>query len=78
MIFNPDRWNEPAKPGTYQVFGGGTRICAGDMLAKMKLAILLHHLSTKCKWELRNPNADVVNLSFPKPADGVDIMLSKI
>nr|BDU51742.1 cytochrome P450 729A43 [Eriobotrya japonica] len=78
MIFNPDRWNEPAKPGTYQVFGGGTRICAGNMLARMELAILLHHLSTKYKWELRNPNAEVVYLSFPKPADGVDIMFSKI
>jgi ent-kaurenoic acid hydroxylase len=36
---------EPAKPGTYQVFGGGYRICPGNMLAKLQLTIMLHHLS---------------------------------
>ncbi|PIA27983.1 hypothetical protein AQUCO_07400083v1 [Aquilegia coerulea] len=34
------------KAGTYQVFGGGPRICAGNMLARIQLAILLHHLVT--------------------------------
>ncbi|KAK9901793.1 hypothetical protein M0R45_001955 [Rubus argutus] len=38
---NPDRWNNPAKPGTYQVFGGGPRICAGNMLVRLQLAIFL-------------------------------------
>ncbi|KAF6136114.1 hypothetical protein GIB67_043266 [Kingdonia uniflora] len=45
MCFNPDRWNQPPKPGTYQVFGGGTRICAGNNLARLQLAIYLHHLA---------------------------------
>ncbi|KAF8378388.1 hypothetical protein HHK36_029727 [Tetracentron sinense] len=36
---------EPPKPGTYQVFGGGPRICAGNMLARIQVAILLHHLA---------------------------------
>jgi ent-kaurenoic acid hydroxylase len=36
---------EPARPGTFQAFGGGPRICAGNMLARLQLTIILHHLS---------------------------------
>ncbi|KAA8542380.1 hypothetical protein F0562_023484 [Nyssa sinensis] len=78
MCFNPDRWNEPAKPGTYQVFGGGTRICAGNMLARLQLAIFLHHLSVGYKWNLVNPNAEIRYLPHPKPVDGVEITFSKV
>lgn len=78
MCFNPDRWNEPPKPGAYQVFGGGSRICAGNMLARLQLAIFLHHLATGYKWELVNPNAKVSYLSHPKPVDGVEIAFSKL
>ncbi|KAF7806160.1 cytochrome P450 [Senna tora] len=78
LCFNPDRWNEAAKAGTYQVFGGGPRICAGNMLARLQLAILLHHLSTGYKWELVNPEAGVKYLPHPIPEDGVEIMFSKL
>ncbi|PON47603.1 Cytochrome P450 [Parasponia andersonii] len=78
MCFNPDRWNEPAKPGTYQVFGGGPRLCAGNMLAKIQLSLFLHHLSTKYKWELLNPDAGIAYLPHQKPVDGVEISFSKI
>ncbi|XP_034217204.1 ent-kaurenoic acid oxidase-like [Prunus dulcis] len=78
MCFNPDRWNEPARPGTYQVFGGGPRICAGNMLVRMQLAILLHHLCTGYKWELLNPEAEMVYLPHPTPIDGVDITFNKL
>jgi len=78
MCFNPDRWNEPAKPGAYQVFGGGSRICAGNNLARLQLAIFLHYLATGYKWELVNPDAEISYLSHPKPADGVEIAFSKL
>ncbi|KAM2610312.1 hypothetical protein TB1_038412 [Malus domestica] len=78
MCFNPDRWNKPAKPGTYEAFGGGKRICAGNMLVRIQLAILLHHLSTGYKWELVNPDAEMSYLADPKPVDGVDITIKKI
>uniref|UniRef100_M8BBC1 Cytochrome P450 88A1 n=1 Tax=Aegilops tauschii TaxID=37682 RepID=M8BBC1_AEGTA len=39
LSFNPDRWDEAAKPGTYQVFGGGPRICAGNMLARLQMGV---------------------------------------
>ncbi|GFZ03648.1 hypothetical protein Acr_16g0002720 [Actinidia rufa] len=78
MCFNPERWNEPAKPGTYLVFGGGSRICIGNMLARLQLAILLHHLAVGYKWELVNPNAEMSYLSHPKPVDGAEIVFSKL
>ncbi|KAI9117268.1 hypothetical protein K1719_011434 [Acacia pycnantha] len=78
MCFNPDRWNEPPKPGTYQVFGGGKRICAGNMLARLQLGILLHHLSTGYKWELVNPEAGMIYLPHQKPEDGAEVFFSKL
>lgn len=78
MCFNPDRWDGPAKPGTYQVFGGGPRICAGNMLARVQVALLLHHLSTGYKWELVNPDAGFLYLPHHAPADGAEIRFSKI
>ncbi|GKV14134.1 hypothetical protein SLEP1_g25047 [Rubroshorea leprosula] len=73
MCFNPDRWNGPARPGAYQVFGGGRRICAGNMLARIQLALFLHHLSVGYRWELLNPDAEMIYLSHPKPVDGVEV-----
>ncbi|XVF54253.1 hypothetical protein PTKIN_Ptkin05aG0165500 [Pterospermum kingtungense] len=78
MSFNPDRWNEPARSGTYQVFGGGSRICAGNMLARTHIALLLHHLSIGYRWELVNPDAGMVYLPHQKPADGVEVSFSTI
>ncbi|RXH96317.1 hypothetical protein DVH24_008821 [Malus domestica] len=69
---------KPAKPGTYEAFGGGKRICAGNMLVRIQLAILLHHLSTGYKWELVNPDAEMSYLADPKPVDGVDITIKEI
>ncbi|KAJ4721031.1 Cytochrome P450 family ent-kaurenoic acid oxidase [Melia azedarach] len=78
MCFNPDRWNKPARSGTYQVFGGGSRICAGNMLARLQIALFLHHLSVGYKWELLNPDADMNYLPYPIPADGVEVKISEI
>ncbi|KAJ1297672.1 hypothetical protein BS78_01G394900 [Paspalum vaginatum] len=78
LSFNPDRWDKPPKPGTYQVFGGGPRICAGNMLARLQLTIMLHHLAVGYKWELLNPNAEVIYSPHAKPVDGALISFSKL
>ncbi|KAK6920806.1 Cytochrome P450 [Dillenia turbinata] len=78
LCFNPDRWDQPMRPGTFQAFGGGTRICPGNMLARMQLAILIHHLSAGYKWELINPEAAIAYLSHPKPVDGAEVYFSKL
>ncbi|KAI5329952.1 hypothetical protein L3X38_029349 [Prunus dulcis] len=77
VCFNPERWSESIMPGTYQVYGGGPRICPGNMLFKIQLPIFLHHLSTGYKWELIDPEADIIYLKHPTPADRVDITFSK-
>ncbi|XP_044483975.1 ent-kaurenoic acid oxidase 1-like [Mangifera indica] len=74
MCFNPDRWNEPAKPGTYQVFGTGIRTCPGNMLARLQIALFIHHLSVGYKWDLLNPDAKMSYLPNAKPIDGVEII----
>ncbi|XP_073268935.1 ent-kaurenoic acid oxidase 1-like [Populus alba] len=69
---------EPARPGTHQVFGNGSRICPGNMLARLQLALFLHHLSVGYKWELLDPDADMNYLSHQMPVDGVEIVFDKI
>ncbi|KAL4633818.1 hypothetical protein ACB092_04G150400, partial [Castanea dentata] len=78
MCFNPDRWNEPPRPGAFQAFGSGLRTCAGNMFARTQLALFLHHLSVGYKWELLNSNAKMVYPPHPKPVDKVEVMFSKI
>ncbi|KAL8457329.1 hypothetical protein ACS0TY_035251 [Phlomoides rotata] len=78
MCFNPDRWDKAAKPGSYLVFGGGSRICAGNMLARLQVALLLHHLVLRYRWKLVNPNAGMLYLPHPKPEDGVEIDICEI
>ncbi|KAL3845996.1 hypothetical protein ACJIZ3_003399 [Penstemon smallii] len=69
---------EPAKAGTHLVFGGGPRICAGNMLARLQIAILLHHLVVGYRWKLVNPKAGMVYLPHPKPADDLVVHITKI
>ncbi|KAM0910661.1 hypothetical protein ACQ4PT_013990 [Festuca glaucescens] len=78
LTFNPDRWDEPARPGTFQAFGGGPRICAGNMLARLQLTIILHHLSIGYEWELLNPDAEIDYLPHPRPVDGAAMKIRKL
>ncbi|XP_010935390.1 ent-kaurenoic acid oxidase 2 [Elaeis guineensis] len=78
LSFNPDRWNQPAKPGTFQVFGWGHRICAGNMLARIQLTIILHHLALGYKWELLDPDAKMTYLPHQRPVDGAAMAFSAL
>ncbi|KAK2968160.1 hypothetical protein RJ640_018253 [Escallonia rubra] len=76
MCFNPDRWNESVKPEAFQVFGGGSRICAGNMLVRLQLAIFLHHLARAYKYTANHKT----ELSLPSAnfEDGVELTFSKL
>ncbi|KAL5718373.1 ent-kaurenoic acid monooxygenase [Ranunculus cassubicifolius] len=77
LSFNPERWNSPPQPGTFQAFGGGVRLCAGNKLARTQLAIFLHHLVISYKWELINPDAALVYLPVQMPNDGLEVAFSR-
>lgn len=51
--FNPWRWQKEnmAEEKYLQVFGGGTRYCVGAELAKLEMAVFLHHLVTNFSWD---------------------------
>ncbi|XP_010547498.1 PREDICTED: cytochrome P450 90B1-like [Tarenaya hassleriana] len=55
-LFNPWRWqqeNNGACGGTsnFMPFGGGPRLCAGSELAKLEMAVFIHHLVLRFRWE---------------------------
>ncbi|KAK1286040.1 Ent-kaurenoic acid oxidase 2 [Acorus calamus] len=42
--FNPSRWEgPPPKAGTFIPFGGGSRLCPGNDLAKLEIGIFMHY-----------------------------------
>lgn len=47
----------------YMPFGGGPRLCAGSELAKLEMAIFIHHLVLNFHWEL----ADDTDQAFAYP-----------
>ncbi|XP_052176714.1 ent-kaurenoic acid oxidase 1-like [Diospyros lotus] len=70
----PKGWKAPARAGTHLVFGGGLRLCAGNMLAKLQLSPFFF---ITWLWELVNPNAKMTYLAHPKPVDGVEITFGR-
>lgn len=64
--FNPWRWQSDAKEGSsnssttnnpsFMPFGGGPRLCAGSELAKLQMALFIHHLVLRFRWILAEPD----------------------
>ncbi|EEF40874.1 cytochrome P450 90B1 [Ricinus communis] len=57
QLFNPWRWlhhhsNRGGCGNYFMPFGGGPRVCAGSELAKLEMAIFIHHLVLNFSWEL--------------------------
>ncbi|KAE8655092.1 Cytochrome P450 90B1 [Hibiscus syriacus] len=54
--FNPWRWQQNNGIGGssnyFMPFGGGPRLCAGTELAKLEMAVFIHHLVLNYRWEL--------------------------
>ncbi|KQK22730.1 cytochrome P450 90B2 [Brachypodium distachyon] len=79
--FNPWRWkgnaSGVAQSGNFMPYGGGTRLCAGSELAKLEMAIFLHHLVLNFRWELAEPDQAFVYpfVDFPK---GLPIRVHRI
>ncbi|KAK1357573.1 Steroid 22-alpha-hydroxylase [Heracleum sosnowskyi] len=68
--FSPRRWQNNGNGSTslvgsssttnnnniFMPFGGGPRLCTGSELAKLEMAIFIHHLVLNFDWELLDPS----------------------
>ncbi|KAG8655431.1 ent-kaurenoic acid oxidase 2 [Manihot esculenta] len=77
--FNPSRWdNHTAKAGTFLPFGAGSRMCPGNDLAKLEIAIFLHHFLLKYELERVNPGCSLMYLPHSRPKDNCLARIRKI
>ncbi|KVI02866.1 cytochrome P450 [Cynara cardunculus var. scolymus] len=55
-------------PNNFMPFGGGPRLCTGSELAKLEMAIFIHHLVLKYEWKLVESDQAFAYpyLDFPK------------
>lgn len=68
--FNPSRWDDLVpKPGTFLPFGAGSRLCPGNDLAKLEIAIFLHHFLLNYELERENPECPIMYLPHSRPKD---------
>lgn len=80
-LFNPWRWQQngsnrggvssssaSTSSNNFMPFGGGLRLCAGSELAKLEMAIFLHHLVLNFTWELADSDQAFAYpfVDFPK------------
>ncbi|XP_027360511.1 cytochrome P450 90B1-like isoform X1 [Abrus precatorius] len=76
--FNPWRWQNNGSRGScpskstatnnFLPFGGGPRLCAGSELAKVEMAVFIHHLILNYHWELADTDQAFAYpfVDFPK------------
>ncbi|XP_075642403.1 7,8-epoxymelianol synthase CYP88A154-like [Castanea sativa] len=68
--FDPSRWdNHKPRAGSFLPFGAGSRICPGSDLAKLEIAIFLHHYILNYNVERLNPGCPVKYLPVARPTD---------
>ncbi|XP_077237127.1 ent-kaurenoic acid oxidase 1-like [Tasmannia lanceolata] len=68
--FKPSRWDEyMPKAGSFIPFGGGSRLCPGNDLAKMEISIFLHYFLLSYQLKRSNPKCPTRYLPHPRPTD---------
>ncbi|XP_042062295.1 ent-kaurenoic acid oxidase 1-like [Salvia splendens] len=68
--FDPSRWdNFTPKAGNFIPFGSGSRLCPGNDLAKLEIAIFLHYFLLNYELERENPASPVMYLPHTRPKD---------
>lgn len=77
LQFDPRRWQNAQKNPYFTPFGGGIRHCAGMELAKLEMAIFLHHLTLNYEWTLAEPDMPMA-FPFVECPKGLPIKLIKL
>ncbi|XP_075475260.1 ent-kaurenoic acid oxidase 2-like [Primulina tabacum] len=68
--FDPSRWDGfTPKAGNFLPFGAGSRLCPGNDLAKIEIAIFLHYFVLNYKLERQNPASPLMYLPHSRPKD---------
>ncbi|KAL3624555.1 Ent-kaurenoic acid oxidase 1 [Castilleja foliolosa] len=68
--FDPSRWDGfTPKAGQFLPFGGGSRLCPGNDLAKIEISIFLHHFLLNYELEHHNPASPLMYLPHSRPKD---------
>ncbi|MCL7031192.1 hypothetical protein MKW94_004815 [Papaver nudicaule] len=74
--FDPTRFEgKGPAPYTFVPFGGGQHLCPGRDLVKLQILVFMYHAVRKYKWETVLPDEEVDFILFPKPVDGLPILL---
>ncbi|KAI3913454.1 hypothetical protein MKW98_003933, partial [Papaver atlanticum] len=74
--FDPTRFEgKGPAPYTYVPFGGGPHICPGKDLAKLQVLVFMYHVVRKYKWESVLLDEKVLLYPFPRPTDGLPVLL---
>ncbi|KAF7135583.1 hypothetical protein RHSIM_Rhsim08G0114900 [Rhododendron simsii] len=61
----------------YMPFGGGPRLCAGSELAKLEMAIFIHHLVLNFHWELADDTDQAFAFPFVDFPKGLSIKVHR-
>ncbi|XP_075517544.1 ent-kaurenoic acid oxidase 2-like [Primulina tabacum] len=68
--FDPSRWDGfTPKAGNFLPFGAGSRLCPGNKLAKLEIAVFLHHFLLNYELEQHDPNSQLMYVPHPRPKD---------
>ncbi|KAF9625947.1 hypothetical protein IFM89_027815 [Coptis chinensis] len=77
--FDPSRWDGyTPKAGSYLPFGAGSRLCPGNDLAKLEIAIFMHHFLLNYRLERLNPKCRLMYLPHTRPTDNCVARVRKI
>ncbi|TQE09048.1 hypothetical protein C1H46_005431 [Malus baccata] len=78
MEFNPSRWdNLTPKALSFLPFGAGSHLCPGNDLAKLEIAIFLHHFLLNYKMERANAGCPLMYLPHTRPKDNCVAKIKK-
>uniref|UniRef100_A0A0C9RLI0 (+)-abscisic acid 8'-hydroxylase n=1 Tax=Wollemia nobilis TaxID=56998 RepID=A0A0C9RLI0_9CONI len=75
--FDPTRFEVPPKPNTFMPFGSGAHSCPGNELAKLEMLILIHHMTTKFRWDIVGTETGIQYGPFPVPKHGLPIKINR-
>lgn len=77
--FNPSRWDGlTPKAGTFLPFGGGSRLCPGNDLAKLEISVFLHYFLLDYELVRLNPQCPLRYLPHPRPKDNCLAKIIKV